>query len=46
MSIAPLGVGEDKLTKSVNLSRARAGQVQKYDRLTVRWDERIELVSD
>jgi hypothetical protein len=33
MPIPPLSVEEDKLRKAANLSRARAGQIQKYDRL-------------
>jgi hypothetical protein len=45
MPIAPLSVGEDKLTKAVNLSRARAGQVQRCDRLRMHWYGRIKLVS-
>jgi hypothetical protein len=46
MPIPPLSVGEDKLTKAVNLNRARAGQIQKYDRSRMSWNEKIELVSD
>jgi hypothetical protein len=46
MAISPLNVGEDKLTKAVNLSRARAGQVHKCDRSRVRWDGRMELIPD
>ena len=42
---SPLRVREGKLTNAVKLSLARTGQDQKYDRLKMRWDERIELVS-
>ncbi|MDH3556541.1 MAG: hypothetical protein OES18_11885 [Deltaproteobacteria bacterium] len=45
MAISPLSVEEGKLTKVVNLSRAMAGQIQKYDRLRMLWNGRIELVS-
>jgi hypothetical protein len=41
MSIPPLSVGEDKLTNAESLSRARAGQVQKYDRWRMGRDERM-----
>jgi hypothetical protein len=46
MLISPLSVGEDKLTDAESLSIARVGQVQKYDRWRMGWDEKIELVSD
>jgi hypothetical protein len=46
MPIPPSNVGEEKLTRTVNLNRVRAGQIQKYDRLRMHWRWRIELVSD
>jgi len=45
MPIPPVSVGEEKLTKAVNLSRPRAGQVQGYDPLRMRRSRRIELDS-
>jgi hypothetical protein len=46
-TIVPLSsVREGKLTNALRLSLAGAGQDQKYDRLRMHWDERIELVSD
>jgi hypothetical protein len=46
MPIPPLSVGEDKQTNVESLSIARGGQIQRCDRLRMRWDGRIELISD
>jgi len=46
MSLPPLSFGEDKLTKALNLSRARAGQTQRYDRSRKLEYGEIELFSD
>jgi len=46
MPIPPLSVGEDKLTRAVNLSRARGGQIQKYDRSRMLWNGRMGTIAD
>jgi hypothetical protein len=46
MPIPPSNVRKEKLTKAGNLSRARASQVQGYDRLRMLLNGRMELISD
>jgi hypothetical protein len=46
MPIPPLSVGENKLTKAVNLSRATAVQVQRCDNSRMGKNGRMELLSD
>jgi hypothetical protein len=46
MPIPPLSVGEGKITNKVSLSLARVVEVQRYDRLRMGWDEKMELILD
>ncbi len=46
MAVPPYSLREGKLTNTASLSLAETGQAQRCDRLRMRWDGRIELVSD